>query len=196
MRRRIKLDSILREAEIAMAAAAFGHGLLVCEMGREGSAEAAGRGDEVDDGPDALHVALFPGLDLRVEGMDELGLCLFALWEVGEDAEAVEDAAGVELDGAGVVPLLEFSDRVGAGEVAGVDVDAGVFVGGFAGGFEGLGEGGGVRRGAGFEEGGFDEFVFGVFGCDGSDEAEAEFELGVEEVEGGFLGDLVWVSLV
>ena len=100
----------------------------------------------------------------------------------------------MELDGAAVVPLLEFPDGVGAGEAArgrgGVDVDAGVFVGGLAGFFEGLGDGGGVRRGKCFEGRGFDVFVFGVFGGDRSDEAEAEFELGVEEIEGVFLEGL------
>lgn len=70
------------------------------------------------------------------------------MWEVVEDAEAIYHAARNEVDGAGVVPCLEFPDGVGAREAAfgggDVDVDVGPFVGGFAILFERLGDGGGV----------------------------------------------------
>ena len=179
-----------------MPATFIGHGILVREMPRQFSAEAALRGgEEVDDAPDALHIAPFSVFDIRVERPDHLTFRLLASWEFAQDAEPIDDAAGMELDGPAVVPFLEFPDSVGAREAArgrgGVDVDAGVFVGRLAGFFEGLGDGGGVRRGKGFEGGGFDVFVFGVFGGDCSDEAEAEFKLGVEEIEGGFLEGLV-----
>ena len=133
-------------------------------MPRQFSAQAAGRSDEVDDLPDAMHVAFLPFFDLRVEGRDDVVFCGVGLREVSEDAEAVYDAAGVEVDGAGVVPCLEFPDRVGAGEGAfagsEVDVDVGPFVGGFAVFFEGFGDGGGVCCGEGVEGGGFGVFVF------------------------------------
>ena len=185
-----------------MPATFIGHGVLVREMPRQFSAEAAPRGgEEVDDLPDALHVAPFSVFDFRVERPDHLTFRLLVSWELTQDAEPIDDAAGMELDGAAVVPLLEFPDGVGPREAArgrsGVDVNAGVFVGGLAGFFEGLGDGGGgVRCGKGFEGGGFDVFVFGVFGGDCSDEAKSEFELGVEEIEGGFLEGLVRGVLV
>ena len=185
-----------------MPATFIGHGILVRKMPRQFSAEAAVRaGEEFDDAPDALHIAPFSVFDFRVERPDHLTFCILVSWEIAQDAEPIDDAAGMELDGATVIPLLEFPDGVGPREAArrrdGVDVNAGVFVGGLAGFFEGLGDGGGeVRRGKGFEGGGFDVFVFGVFGGDCSDEAKAEFELGVEEIEGGFLEGLVRESLV
>ena len=185
-----------------MPATFIGHGILVREMPRQFSAEAALRGgEEVDDAPDTLHIAPFSVFDFRVERPDHLTFRLLVSWELAQDAEPIDDAAGMELDGAAVVPLLEFPDGVGAREAArgrgGVDVDAGVFVGGLAGFFEGLGDGGGgVRRGKRFEGRGFDVFVLGVFGGDCSDEAEAEFELGVEEIEGVFLEGLVRGGLV
>lgn len=159
-------------------------------MFRQLPAQAAGRGDEVDDALDAVHVRFLPGFDLRVDGGDDVVFFGGGLREGAEDAEAVHDAAGVEVDGADGVPCLQGADCVGAWEVAllggEVDVDVGVFVGGFAVFFERFGDGGG-GGGEGFEGGGFDVFVFGVFGCDGSDEVEAEFELRVEEVQCVFL---------
>ena len=63
----------------------------------------------------------------------------------------------MEVNGAGVVPCLEFLDGVGAGESAfagsDVDVDVGVFVGGFAPFFKCFGDGAGVCCGAGVEGG-------------------------------------------
>ena len=107
-------------------------------MAGQFAAEAAGVGDEVDDALDALHVALFSPFDLRIDFGDDVGffLLVVATGEVFEDAEAVDDAAGLQLDGAGAVPFLEFPYGVGAGELSsaggGVDVDAGPFLGGFA----------------------------------------------------------------
>ncbi len=54
-----------------------------------------------------------------MDGCDEVGFGRVGLGEVAEDAEAVDDAGGVQLDGAGVVPLLQLADGVGAGEAAG-----------------------------------------------------------------------------
>lgn len=62
--------------------------------------------DEVDDASDAAHVRFLPRFDLRVDGIDEFVLSILALGEFGQDAEAVDNAAGLEVDGAGVVPLL------------------------------------------------------------------------------------------
>lgn len=152
--------------------------------------------DEVDDLPDAVHVAFLSGFNLRIYGCDDLVFCVLALGEVFEDAEAIHDAAGLEFDGADVVPFLQFLDRVSALEGSsggcggGVDVDMGPSFGGFAYLFEGSGYGGGVC-GERFEGGRFSVFVFGIFWGDGSDEAEAEFELRVEEIQCIFLGRLV-----
>lgn len=146
--------------------------------------------DEIDDAPDAAHVRLLPRFDLRVDGGHEFVLGVLALREVRKDAEAVDDAAGVEVDGADVVPLLQFLNGVRAGEAAlgggSVDVDSGPLLGRLAGPFEGFGDGGGVCD-AGFEGGGFDVFVLGVLWRDRPDEPEAKFELRVQEVQGVFL---------
>ena len=97
----------VREAKVAMAAPVLHrHAPFVAEMSRQFTTQAAGRGDEVDDAPDALHVCLLPRFDLRVDGRDESILGVLALREVGEDAEPVDDAAGVEFDGAAIVPFL------------------------------------------------------------------------------------------
>lgn len=95
-----EFDSGVREAEIAMSATVLGHGAIVCEMSGQLPTQAAVGGDEVDDALDALHVAFFSGFDLRVDGGDDSTFCLFALWEVFEDAEAVHNAAYLEFDGA------------------------------------------------------------------------------------------------
>ena len=178
-----EVDFLPRDAELAMAATTFRHRILVREMPRQFPAQAAGCSDEVDDLPDALHVRFFPFFNLLVDGRDNVRFCGFSLREVSEDAEAVHDAAGVEVDGVAVVPRLEFLDGVGAREAGfaggGVDVDVGPFVGGFAPFFERFGDGGGVGCGEGVEGGGFGVFVFGVFGRDCSDELEAQFELRV-----------------
>lgn len=171
-----------------------GDGGIVGEVGGEAAAQAGGAGDEVDDAADAGHVAAFAGEDLRVQGGDDGGLGVVAAGEVGEDAEAGDDAAGVEFDGAGVVPLLQFADGVGAGDASGaggrVDVNARPFLGGLACLFEGLGDGRGVG-GTGVEGGGFDVFVLGVLWCDCPDKLKAKFELGVQEIQGIFLGGSV-----
>ena len=164
-----ELDPGLRKTEIAMPAPPLGHRIPVGEMVREGPAQTAASGDEVDDAPDALHVALLSGFDLRVDGVDDLGLGVVAAGEVAQDAEAVHDSTGVELDGSAVVPLLQFLNCVGAGEApaggGGVDVDVRVLFGRLAGLFEGFSHRGGVG-GAGFEGWGFRVFVFGVLGRD------------------------------
>ena len=135
-----------------MAAAFFWDCILVAEMPRQYAAQAAasggGGGDEVDDVLHALHVALFPRFDLRVDRVDDGVLCRFVVAplreEVSQDAEAVDDAAGVQFDGARVVPFLELLDSVGAWEAArgggGVHVDACPLLGGLAGLFEGFGD--------------------------------------------------------
>ena len=150
IRRLEKLDSRARDAEIAMAAAFFWDCILVAEMPRQFAAQAAasggGGGDEVDDASDALHVTLFPRFDLRVDGIDDGVLCRFVVAplreEVSQDAEAVDDAAGVQFDGARVIPFLELLDSVGTWEAArrggGVHVDARPLLGGLAGLFEGF----------------------------------------------------------
>ena len=128
-----------------MTAAVRGHGVLVAEMPCQFTARAARVGDEVDDLADAGHVAFLPRFDVRVDGTDEVVLSLFALRERSQDAEAVYDTAGLELDGTNVVPLLQFPDRVCAGEAAtssschDVDVDSGPGFGGLAGLFDGVG---------------------------------------------------------
>ena len=127
-----------------MTATVHRHCILVAEMPRHFTARAARVGDEVDDLPDARHVALLPRFDVRVDGTDELILALAALGKRVQDAEAVYDTAGLELDGADVVQFLQFPDRVCAGEAATgsghVDVDSGPFFGGFAGFFDGVGD--------------------------------------------------------
>ena len=81
-----------RKAEVAVSATSLRHGILVCEMFGQFPTQAAVGGDEVDDTLDPLHVALFSGLDLRVDGCDDLTLRLF--WrEVFENAEAVHYTA-------------------------------------------------------------------------------------------------------
>ena len=81
---------------------------------------------------------------MRVDGINELILGLFALWERSQDAEAVYDTAGVEFNGTNVVPFLQFPDRVCTCEAATsschVDVDSGPRFGGFAGLFDGIGD--------------------------------------------------------
>lgn len=187
----VKHDSSLRDAEITVPTSLHRwHAVLVAEMPRQFTAQAVGVSDEVDDAPDAPHVRLLPRFDLRVDGGHESVLGVLALGEGGQDAEAVDDAAGVEVDGAGVVPLLQFPDRVRAGEAGlgggRVDVDPGPLLGRLAGPFEGLGDRGGVC-GAGFEGGGLEVFVLGVLWRDRPDEPEAKFELRVQEVQGVFL---------
>ena len=128
-----------------MSAPFSGHGAVVCEMPGQFTAEAAVGGDEVDDAPDAVHVALLSRFDLRVDGRDDLRLRLFAPWEVFEDAEAVHHAAWLQFNGTGVVPLLQFLHRFRAGEASArggcVDVDARPLVGELACLFEGFGDG-------------------------------------------------------
>ena len=125
-----------------MTATVHRHGILVTEMPRQFTARAAGVCDEVDDLPDARHVALLPRFDVRVDGTDELILALVALGKRVQDAEAGDDAAGLKFVGTDVVPLLQFPDRVCAGEAATgschVDVGSGPFLGGFAGFFDGV----------------------------------------------------------
>ena len=135
-----------------MAAAVSCHCILVAEMpgqfAAEASASGGGGGDEVDNAFDTLHVTLFPRFDLRVDGVDDGVLCRFVVAplreEVSQDAEAVDDAAGVQFDGARVVPFLELLDRVGAWEAApgggGIDIDTRPLLGGLACLFEGFGD--------------------------------------------------------
>lgn len=140
-----ELDPSLLQAEIAVTATSLGDGAVVGEVARQFAAEAAFGGDEVDDAPDAVHVALLPRFDLRVDGRDDLRLVLFAPGEVFEDAEAVHHAARLQFDGAGVVPFLQLLHRFRAGEAPArggvVDVDARPFVGERAFLLEGFGDG-------------------------------------------------------
>lgn len=73
-----ELDAGVRLAEGAVVATFGGHGSVVGEMAGEGAAEAGGGGDEVDDALDALHVGFLSGLDLRVDGGDDVVLGGFA----------------------------------------------------------------------------------------------------------------------
>ena len=139
-----EVDFGFRETEVAVPAPLRRHGTIVGEMSGQFPAEAARGGDEVDNAPDAVHVAFFSGFDLRVDGRDDLALGLFALGEVFEDTEAVHHAAGLEFDGAGVVPCLQFLHRVRSWEASAsggcVDVDSRPLVGAFAGLFECFGD--------------------------------------------------------
>lgn len=183
-------DAGLGDAEVAVRAPVLRHARLVAEVSRQAATQAAGVGDEVDDAVDAAHVRVLPRFDQRVDEGHELVPGVLALREGGQDAEAVDDAAGVEVDGADVVPFLQFLDRFRAREAGlgggRIDVDPGPLLGRLARPFQGLGDGGGVC-GAGLEGGGFDVFVLGVLWCDCPDEPEAKFELRVQEVQGVFL---------
>ena len=127
-----------------MTATVRWHGVLVAEMSRQFTTRAARVGDQVDDLPDARHVAFFPRFDMRVDGTNELILGLFALRERSQDSEAIHDTAGVEFNGTTVVPFLQFPDRVCAREAATssyhIDVNSGPRFGGFAGLFNGVGD--------------------------------------------------------
>lgn len=139
-----EVDFGLRETEVAVPAPLPWHGTLVREMSGQFPTEAARGRDEVDDALDAFHVAFFSGFDLRVDGCDDLALGVFALGEVFEDTEAIHHAAGLEFDGAGVVPFLQFLHRVRSWEASArcgcVDVDSRPLVGGFAGLYECFGD--------------------------------------------------------
>ena len=147
-------------------------------------------GDEVDDAPDALHVALFSGFDLRVDGGDDLILGRFALGEVVEDAEAIHHAAWGQFDGSGVVPFLQPSHGVRSWEASAsscdVDVHSRPLFGGLARLFECLGYRRAVR-GPALETWSFGVFVFGILWRDGPDEVETKFELRVQEIQCIFL---------
>ena len=84
-----ELDLLFREAEVAVTATFVGHGGIVGEMPGQFPTQAAVGDDEVDDALDSFHVAFFSGLDLRVDGCDDLTLRLIPSWEVFEDTEAV-----------------------------------------------------------------------------------------------------------
>ena len=127
-----------------MTATVRWHGILVAEMFRQFTTRAARMRDQVNNLPDARHVAFLPGFDMRVDGIDELIFGLFALRKRSQDTEAVDDAAGLEYNGTNVVPFLQFPDRVCALEAPTssyhVDVDSGPRLGCFAGLFDGVGD--------------------------------------------------------
>ncbi len=139
-----ELDWRFRQTEVAVPATLRWHGFIVREMAGQFPVEAAAGGDEVDDALDALHVALFSGFNLRVDGCDDLTFRVFALREVFEDAEAVHYAAWLEFDGSGVIPFLQFLHGVRSGEASAssscVDVDFCPLFSDYAGLFEGLGD--------------------------------------------------------
>lgn len=139
-----EIDGGAREAVVAVSAAVGGHGAVVGEMAGQFAAQAAAGGDEGDDVLDALHLAFLSGFDLRVDGRDDLALRRFPLREVLEDAEAAHHAAGLEFNGAGVVPFLQFPHGVRSWEASaagrGVDVDSRPLLGRFARSFECFGD--------------------------------------------------------
>lgn len=92
----VRLDEFdwgFRKTEVAVSTAFRRHSAIVGEMSGQFPTQAALGGDEVDYAPDSFHVALFSGLDLRVDGCDDLTLRLFPLWKVFENAEAVHHTA-------------------------------------------------------------------------------------------------------
>ena len=107
-------------------------------MRRQRPREAGGGGDEGYDGGNAGDVAFFALEDLGVDAVDDATLlCLVVSSGEGfQNAEAIDDAAGGQFDGAAVVPLLQFAHGGFAGDTGGgsgeVDVDMGVFQFGFA----------------------------------------------------------------
>ena len=143
----VRLDEFdwgFRKAEVAVSTAFRRHSAIVGEMSGQFPAQAALGGDEVDYSPDSFHVALFSGLDLRVDGCDDLTLRLFPLWKVFENAEAVHHTAWLQFNSPGVVPFLQFLYRIRSWEASAsscsVDVDSCPLVGGLAHLFECLGD--------------------------------------------------------
>lgn len=121
-------DLFFRQAEVAMTATFLGHGTVVGEMPGQFPTQAALGSDEVDDTLDSVHVAFFSGLDLRVDGCDDLTFRLFPLGKIFENTEAVHDAAWLEFNSTRIIPFLQFLYSVRSWEASAirscVDVDS------------------------------------------------------------------------
>ena len=107
-----ELDRSIGKTKVATTATIRWYGVLVAEMFRQFTTRAARVRDQVNDLPDAHHVAFLPRFNMRVDGSDKLIFGLFALRERPQDTEAVHDTAGLEFNGTNVVPFLQFPDRV------------------------------------------------------------------------------------
>ena len=123
-----ELDLSFREAEAAVTATFLGHGTVVGEMPGQFPTQAALGSDQVDDTLDSVHVAFLSGLNLRIDGCDDLTLRLFPLGKVFENTEAVHDAAPLEFNSTRVIPFLQFPHSVRSWEASAirgcVDIDS------------------------------------------------------------------------